>query len=617
MQKRPRSPRRWDGAQWAVLLMLAVGVVIVPFALDRFVFGKLLVAAVAVALAWSSTATGRLPRTVVWLLSAACVILLVSALASTSPGTALLGRAPRYEGVFVLGLYTLCGISGPRLLGPGRTERTSRLALQTMAVSILLIGVVAALETMGLRPLSSDIDRPGSLLGNASDEGALAVLYAGPLFVAALRKRDPLMIVGAVGALATVALSASRGALVGLAVVLVVVALSAGGRTRATALGSLALAAVAAFALPATRSRILDQSPLSAATVNGRSLLWRESLHLLGRHLPLGVGPSQYENAIVAEHDRQWQTTVGPQDPPGSPHNLILQVLSAGGVVLLIVVVWLAVLGLRRALAAIRSEDSGWTLGIVAGLAGFGAALMFHLTSPGTTIPAALLAGSLLAEPLVRAKTTRPVSPPLRVTAAHWAAVGAAALLALVFAAASIAEIALRSANEDVANGNLASANSAFTLARALRPWDPDLPAQAMHAFVDAAGAGGVTRPDAPTAIAYAQQWERRSSAVKDDEQVVDNRAALLDLAGDDRGAATLLDGALRRDPYDPQLLLLRGVVAAKLDDNATAIRTLLLATEIDKTDPQGWQDLAVVYQRTGDTAKAAAATQRSKQLSH
>ena len=614
MQRRPGQ--RLDGAQWAVLLLLVVGVVIVPFALDRFVFGKLLVAAIAVALAFASTPVGRAPRTVVWLLGAGAVILLVSALAADSPATALLGRAPRYEGVFVLSLYALCGFCGPRLLGPGRSERTTRLALQTMAVSILVIGVIAALETMGLRPLSSDLDRPGSLLGNASDEGALAALYAGPLVLAALRQRRPVFIAGAFAAVATVALSASRGALIGLVVVLVVIAIGTGGRTRLITLGTLAVGAIAAFALPITRSRILDQSPLSSQTVNGRSLLYRESISLLGHHLPLGVGPSQYEVAIVGEHDRTWQTKVGPANPPGSPHDLVLQILSAGGIVLLIVVVWLAVIGLRSGIRTLRAGEDRWTLGVIAGLAGYGTALLFHLTAPGTTIPAALLAGSLLAEPLARASTAKKAAAPPRQPWA-WLAVAAATVLAVIFAAASIAEIALRSATLDVNSGRLDAANSSFRLARALRVWDVDLPAQAMHAFVNAAGAGGVTQPDAPAAIKYAQDWERRASAVKDDEQVVDNRAALLDLAGDDAGAARLLDGELGRDPFNPQLLLLRGVVAAKLGDYPTALRTLKLANAVDSTNPQGWQDLVVVYQRLGDKAAAAQAQRTATALAH
>ena len=42
--------------------------------------------------------------------------------------------------------------------------------LDWLAVTALLVGAEAVLETAGLRPLVSDVTRPGSLLGNASDE---------------------------------------------------------------------------------------------------------------------------------------------------------------------------------------------------------------------------------------------------------------------------------------------------------------------------------------------------------------------------------------------------------------------------------------------------------------
>jgi Flp pilus assembly protein TadD len=137
-----------------------------------------------------------------------------------------------------------------------------------------------------------------------------------------------------------------------------------------------------------------------------------------------------------------------------------------------------------------------------------------------------------------------------------------------------------------------------------------------MHAFVTAAGAGGVATSKAPQAIKYAQVWLARSGAVSDDEQVVDNRAVLLDLAGDDTASARLLDSELHLDPFDPQLLILRGVVAAKLNDNKTALRSLLLATSVNPTDPLAWQDLALVYKRTGDASAAQRAQQKATQLS-
>ena len=70
-------------------------------------------------------------------------------------------------------------------------------------------------ETLGLRPLESDVSRPGALLGNASDQGAWGVLALGPLLAAALRAPSRTAIGGSVAAATVVVLSGSRGALLG------------------------------------------------------------------------------------------------------------------------------------------------------------------------------------------------------------------------------------------------------------------------------------------------------------------------------------------------------------------------------------------------------------------
>jgi hypothetical protein len=206
--------------------------VIVPGGYNRFVFGKLLVGALGALVAFRSAPVGRMGKSARVLLAVASLALVVSALASTSPLTALLGRDPQIEGVPVLGLYLLAGLSGGRVLGPARSERVTRVAVATMAVTIIAVASLAILEGVGLRPLSSNVARPGSLLGNASDEGALAVLYAGPLIADALKRRGWLAVLGASASSLTVVLSLSRGAMVGLLATAVLLAALMGRRYR-------------------------------------------------------------------------------------------------------------------------------------------------------------------------------------------------------------------------------------------------------------------------------------------------------------------------------------------------------------------------------------------------
>lgn len=581
--------------------MFATPAVIVPGALNRFVFGKLFVAAVGVALASIAPGCGRLSCQARILLGCGGVLLALAAVTSASPVSALLGRAPMHEGALVLPIYLLAGVSGARLLGPRCDNRATRVVLATMSLCMLLIGFVAVLESLGLRPLSTDLDRPGSLLGTASDEGAIAVLYAGPLLMHALRERRPLIVAGTVAALLTAVLSASRGALIGVVVVAIIIALCGSRSVRVGVLAAVGGVAAAALSVPFVRDRLLGLSPLSGRTASGRDLLWRESLSLLAKHPVLGVGPSQFEVAIVGEHDRSWQSTIGPLDPPASPHNWILQAVSAGGVLLLVVLVWLIALLIRSAVRLIRSPEHRWALGVLAGLGGYGAALLFHFTSIGTTIPACVLAGSLLS--VAPAPVSR-ADPWLRRFGFAMAGV-----LAVCFLLASASEIWLKSADDAVTRGNLSEANSDYTVARTLRIWDVDLPGQPLYRFVKSATAGN------SAAIPYAKLWLSRTGAVAADEQVIEDHAALFEASGDYRSAARILDAELHIDPDNPMMLILRGVVFARLGEYPAAESTLEHAASIDPTNPQPWQDLSAIYAAQGKSTLSEAARSRGARL--
>jgi tetratricopeptide (TPR) repeat protein len=184
-----------------------------------------------------------------------------------------------------------------------------------------------------------------------------------------------------------------------------------------------------------------------------------------------------------------------------------------------------------------------------------------------------------------------------------------AGLLTICFLLASVAEVWLRLGDVAVAQGRLARADSAYNHARAFRPWDPDLPAQALHQFVADATAGNAA------AIPYAKKWVTGVGAVADDEQVRHNRAALLDAEADYAAALRLLTTQLRTDPYNPMFLTLRGVVEAQLSDYAGARRDLELSTRVDPSDAQAWHDLVIVYNALGDADLAAIASRKEKQL--
>ena len=195
-----------------------------------------------------------------------------------------------------------------------------------------MIALEAVLETAGLRPLATNVSRPGSLLGNASEEGAWALLALGPLASVGLRAREPLHIAGAVAAAATVVCSGSRGALAGALVAAAVLALLLPRpRLRAVLAAGAAGLVLAALLVPGTSSRITGSSPFAAETAHGRLILWGETVRLVADNPVLGVGPGGYVDAVPAYHDRRYERRRRAAEPTDSPHDWLLQAAAAGG----------------------------------------------------------------------------------------------------------------------------------------------------------------------------------------------------------------------------------------------------------------------------------------------
>ena len=532
--------------RWAILLLAVAGAAFLPGALDRFVFPKLALASAGVVLAATVPARGRLPRAVRWLLLLAGAILLVAALIGPAPLAQALGRPPRYEGLVALPVYLGALASGARLLGPSRPNGSTAWLLDCLAIAALAIGVEAALEAFGLRPLVSNVSRPGSLLGNASDQGAWAVLALGPLAAVAIRLRGVLHRAGAVGAAVALATSGSRGALVGAFVVAVVlVALAPRRNPRiAIAVGGLILA-LGVLALPTTRSRVLTSTHVSKQTVTGRTILWGETVDLIRDNPLLGVGPSGYVDAIPAYHSSRYEAEVGPANPPDSPHDWLLQAAAAGGVGLLLVALILAGLVLRRGTQAVpaqRTAAEGVAVGgLLAGLAGYSVALLFYFSTSGTTPLAALFAGALIA--------TTPRAAARTVIWLRTVTAGAYAALTLVLAAGALAEVPLRSALLQAAAGNLAAADRDFHLARQLRPWDAGVAQTATHAFAVLA-----LHHDARAGQLGIPWASRELDAYPASIQALEDGAALDAAAGRPAAATRLLRKARGLEPHNPDL---------------------------------------------------------------
>jgi O-Antigen ligase len=592
---RARPPKRrsypavspWHVA--AVWLLGLAPAVFLPEALNRFVFIKLAVGAAAVVCGLMAALPGRLQRRPRILLILAGVTLVAAALLGQAPLAQLIGRAPRYEGLVALSVYLGAGLMGAWLLGPGANPALRAHLVKATAVAATLIAVVAVLETVGLHPLATSVSRPGSLLGNATEQGAYGAGVVGLCLHAIVRRRRwEILAVGAGGVL--VLTSASRGALLGLLAAVVVTIILGTPRIRRVALVSLGVCAVAALALPLTRARLLLQSPLSVQTVTGRGMEWTETVHLIAAHPLLGVGPSGFVDTLPSVQSAQYVALAGTARLD-SPHSLLLQILDAGGVVLLLiaaVLVWLLV----RSVLTLRSDaiDGPWAIGAAAALAGWGTCLLTHFSAPGSTPLFALLAGSLLAEPRAR---------PVRVVARRAAAAGAA-VLGTVLLLAAFAEIPLRGGLFAIQGGDGPAAVHDFALAHTLRPWDGDLDAQIAHALI------GQPLPGQPGTVVDGY-LHRAQTAFPQDPWVLTDAGLRAGQAGKLTDALTYLDHAHRVAPNDPEVYLIRGQVRARANNTAGAIADLRASASLTPTSPVSLQVLASVYRQAGQPKLADA----------
>jgi O-antigen ligase len=529
--------------------MAVSGVALVPGGLNPFVLPKLAVVAAALALAQlAQRLHGRLSAPVKSLLAAAGALLLVAALTGATPLQQVLGRPPRYEGAVALSLYAGALLAGARLLGPLQGAASFAWLARWLAVAAIAAGSIAVVEALGGNPLGIAPARPGSLVGNASDLAAWALLALGPLVAVAVSSRGVLPVLGAIGAALALLVCGSRGGLVGGAVLMVTLVALSRSRERRTLAAAAVVVVLLALALPSTRERILGAGPLAQRTVSGRLMLWSESVSLIEAHPLLGVGPSGWVDAIRAYHSPRYERTVGPLRPPDSPHNWVLQAASAGGLLLVLLALALASFTLSSGLRAARripEPDSAVIRGLVGALAGYAAALSFHFTSPATTPLAALFAGALLV------RRTAYVPSPVRaipfaraVGAGVWAATG------IVLVAGALAEVPMRSGLIAAAAGRTRAAQADFRLARALRPWDPGVAAAAAHAYVQLLDDG------VHAIAAQAASWSRLElDAYPNSVPALEDAAAAATAHGDLRRAAGLLERAAVHDPHDDQIL--------------------------------------------------------------
>lgn len=582
--------RRRRLATW---LVLAAPLVFLPGGFSRFVLVKLLLIALAALVAARVPAAGRLPRVLTIGLGAALGLFVLAALVGATPVASLLGRWPRYEGVPVLLLYGACLWLGAHLVGRGAARLDA--LLDGLAVLALALAGFSALELAGWAVTGvTTAERSGSVLGNATDQGLVAMMLALALaprvldaVLSGLVDGDPgvgasmgarleavwVTVAGLVAALATVAMSASRAALLLTAVGLVALAVLGRGALRgsralraaaATVGGALLILLAAALAIPAVRERLGDST-----TVRSRWLQWDLTLDLIADRPWLGWGPSRYVDVVGRYETAAWTDHVGSDTAVDSPHNVLLQLLVAGGVPLLLAGLAIAGWSAWRALAVVR-EAPPWA-GVGLAVAAYGVGMLANFPIAGSTCLAAFLAGALLADPA--REGTAVWVPPTRMVAA-----GAAAL---ALAAGCLGDLRLQAGLDHLAAGRSTEAVAAFDSAADLRPGDGDTPMLAAQALARLAS----DTQDPVTADAT-RRFARESLDRTPDTYAARLAAAVADVpAGELEQARETLDALVADFPRRGSARVQRAIVRFGLRDVAGARADLDHAISLDPRD--------------------------------
>ncbi len=572
---------------------------------------RLLIIAVGLAVGLLAPTRGALDRRTLVAILVALGTFLLSAALSATPWPSLLGRFPRYEGLLAVAGYGALLALGARLLSA--RDRDNRAAFHSaLVVSAGVNAVVAVSQVIG-----APAQRVTGLLGNSSILGAFGVVTVAVLGSRLLRETvNWRMLAGAMSGGICLVLSASRGALIGLAAAAlvgaaVVVLHPSIRRDWWRPLAGAAVLAAGMLALPSGRARLTGATPFAEATIRGRLLLWQETWQLWLDHPWLGVGPSGFVDAIGGYHDAAWAEQVGPYAPPDSPHLVLLQVLASTGATGLLAVGVLCATLMMALLPTLRTPPApvqsgrrqghrapaqapgpdAWALGALTAAVGLGTTYLTSFTDPvGVTLVALLLGGAVARTPPAR-DLARWIGLPL--------AVGLAALSASVLMAEQRFSAALSGPHPGPALAALAAEPT----------WDPDLPRRIGYALNRLAERGEADPGLAVPALAGA--CPRLPSSV----ECVHSLADAQDLAGDPAAALATLDRAAPLDATNVDTAMKRGIALAELSRYPEAEEAFRRAAALRPSAAEPWTNLARLFRLTGRPAEADEAQRRADEL--
>lgn len=605
----------------AVWLLGLAPIVMLPDLQNRWGWPTLLCALAAAIIALWARPAGRLPGWFAITLAVLCAWLTITALAGAAPLQQLLGRAPRYEGFIALGVIAAAAWAGARLLGPQAGISRRRHLFAALSTASVLLAFVAGLESVGLRPFPSDLLRPGSLTGNATDQGILGAILVAVLASAALgrwrqeQKVQWWWIIGAAAGIFSTATSNSRAGLLALAIVIlgVVVRFLVTSRRRRRDLLIAGGVVVATFAVvvavPLTRARLFGSGGFAQQTVGDRFIMWSDAWQLFLSSPWLGVGPNGFADAITPYFGDEWFTRADVGAILDSPHNVVVQAAVVGGIPGLIcagvLVIGSIVVGIRQA-RTLTTGQRDLALGALLAIPAAGIALLTHLTAPATLIPLAVLVGLLVAASV----RERDAATGTGIRHSQMWRIGLTILGIIWFVMLSlftVADAKLLAAQRSLMRGDVDAARSEFATAQQLRPWDVDIALIAAQSF------GGALERGLSGAADAAEEWAERSIDVLPDSVRANFYAGMVaELRGENALAVQRLARAAELSPADPRLQHEYGVALFVDGDPAAARPHLIRALELAPDSEVSWQALGDVCASIDDTACVTAARSRT-----
>lgn len=502
-----------------------------------------------------------------------------------------------------LGVVTIAGFMAAFLAAQGLRSRGITTLSQSFVIGLWIMVLAAALETVGA--FSAPFDFPGSRLGGPFGTpaylGAALVLFVPIVFAVApsLEGRPWQMAarLGAIGGLAVLLGTQTRGALVGGAAAAAITypAWSRWARVNRTPLAAVVVISIVMLSFTNLGSRLVDAANFTDGAAAGRLAEWSTGIDAIETSPLYGVGFEGYRVTFPRVVTVDYVRSYGREFATDRAHNGLIDVTIWSGLVG--GAFYLAAMGflLRRAWQARRLGDP-W-------LVGFAGAVVGYLVQQQFLFPVAEIDGAFWVAAGVLVANTQPamVSRTLPPMARYVALLLAAAVATFGITDLAADRLVKRASIEDLSD---------YEAAVNLRP------ESIRYQLV---AANGLEQADLDLAIHHI---DRAHDVSPGDPIIAVRRAELLSVRASLTGEPSDVDPALAAwrglattDPNHPTVQLALGVAEVMGGNEAAAEAAWKQAELLAPSSPEPARNLAILYRSQGRDAEADSAQRRSEEL--